>query len=298
MTDTTATTMPFADDPARVRAERGGRGRLAGFLARRAAYGVLLLYCAIVMVPLVWVVVASLKTRREVFLEPFGLPAEAQWSNYSNIFESGFQSYIWNSVVVTVGAVVPMVIVSIMAAYALARRVFLARRTIYMLIVLTYAIPVHSILIPLYRMVDDMGLLNTYLGLILPHIALGIPFSVVILYSFFLDFPGELEEAARVDGCSPWRILFAIVLPLSAPAVLSVVIFQTVSVWNEFLWASIAASGEEVRVWTTGIMQFQGQYSSDWPKILAVVNLMTLPLLLIYILAQRHFVRAFAGIGK
>ncbi len=279
--------------PARAR-----RHPMIRFLKRIIPYVVLLAYCALVLVPIVWVMSASIKTRREVFLEPLGLPEVPQWGNYANIFESGFQTYIWNSVVVTVGSVVPMVIFSIMAAYALARRVFLGRKVIYLLIVLTYAIPVHSILIPLYRMVDDMGLLDTYLGLILPHIALGIPFSVVILYSFFLDFPAELEEAARIDGCSPWRILFAIVLPLSAPAVLSVVIFQTVSVWNEFLWASIAASGEDVRVWTTGIMQFQGQYSSDWPKILAVVNLMTLPLLAIYILAQRHFVRAFAGIGK
>ena len=295
MTKSTTRRGAYADD---VRPRPGGVAAPLRRLARRLPYVVLIAYCALVLVPIVWVMSASVKTRREVFLEPLSLPAEAQWGNYSNIFESGFHFYIWNSIVVTVGSVVPMVIVSIMAAYALARRVFIGRNAIYLLIVLTYAIPVHSILVPLYRMVDDMGLLNSYLGLILPHIALGIPFSVVILYSFFLDFPSELEEAARIDGCSPWRILVAIVLPLSAPAVLSVVIFQTVSVWNEFLWASIAASGEEVRVWTTGIMQFQGEYSSDWPKILAVVNLMTLPLLAIYIVAQRHFVRAFAGIGK
>lgn len=289
-----ATTARAQDAPRR----RSPGGALLRLVARRLPHVILLTYCAFVLVPIVWVMSASIKTRREVFLEPLALPAEPQWGNYANIFESGFHHYIWNSVIVTVGSVVPMVVVSIMAAYALARRVFIGRGAIYLLIVLTYAIPVHSILVPLYRMVDDMGLLNTYAGLILPHIALGIPFSVVILYSFFLDFPTELEEAARIDGCSPWRILAAIVLPLSAPAVLSVVIFQTVSVWNEFLWASIAASGEEVRVWTTGIMQFQGEYSSDWPKILAVVNLMTLPLLAVYVLAQRHFVRAFAGVGK
>ncbi|MCV6823488.1 MULTISPECIES: carbohydrate ABC transporter permease [Halocynthiibacter] len=268
------------------------------WLRRNVPYVILVSYCVVVLVPIVWVMLASVKTRREVFLSPLGLPDSIQWQNYFNIFESGFQHYIWNSLVVTIGSVVPMVIVSIMAAYALARRVFIGRKTIYLLIVLTYAIPIHSILIPLYRIVDDFGMLNTYAGLILPHIAIGIPFSVVILYSFFLDFPEELEEAARLDGCSPWRILFSVVLPLSAPAVLSVVIFQTVSVWNEFLWASIATSGEERRLWTNGIMQFQGEYSSDWPKILAVVNLMMVPLLVIYVLAQKHFVRAFAGMGK
>ena len=268
------------------------------WIGRRAPYAVLIGYCAVVIVPMLWVISASLKTRREMFISPLSLPEAAQWQNYTSIFETGFQGYIWNSLVVTVGAVVPMVIVSIMAAYALARRVFIGRRAVYLLIVLTYAIPIHSILIPLYRIVDDMGLLNTYLGLILPHIAIGIPFSVVILYSFFLDFPDELEEAARLDGCSSWRILVSIVLPLSAPAVLSVVIFQTISVWNEFLWGSIATTGEERRLWTSGIMQFRGQYASDWPKILAVVNLMMLPLLAIYVVAQKHFIRAFAGMGK
>ena len=261
-------------------------------------YTILVGYCAVVIVPMLWVLAASLKTRREMFTDPLGLPEAAQWSNYTSIFETGFGGYIWNSFVVTVGAVVPMTIVSIMAAYALARRVFIGRKFVYILIVLTYAIPIHSILIPLYSIVDGFGMLDTYWGLILPHIAIGIPFSVVILYSFFLDFPKDLEEAARLDGCSPWRILTRVVLPLSAPAVLSVVIFQTISVWNEFLWGSIAVSGEERRVWTAGIMQFRGQYSSDWPRILAVVNLMMLPLLAVYVVAQKHFIRAFAGMGK
>ncbi|QQA41457.1 carbohydrate ABC transporter permease [Pelagovum pacificum] len=275
------------------------RGKTFAIMARRvSAYAVLGLACFIVLVPIVWVLVASFKTRQEIFLSPLALPETLQWENYLNAIETGFPAYLRNSLIITICSVIPMVIISLMAGYALARRVFIGRKLIYMLIVLTYAIPFHAILIPLYRMVDSMGLLNTYLGLILPNIAIGIPFSVMILYAFFREFPKELEEAARLDGCSPWRILFSVVLPLSLPAVLSVVILQTVNTWNEFLWASLAASSDSVRPWTTGIMQFQGQYSSDWPKILAVVNIVMLPLLIIYILAQKHFVRAFAGMGK
>jgi ABC-type glycerol-3-phosphate transport system permease component len=277
---------------------RQRRGDLWPRLKRAVPYVILLGYCALVLIPLLWVVLASLKTRREVFLSPLGLPAEVQWQNYGNAFADGFQNYVLNSVIITVGAVIPMVVVSILAAYALARRVFVGRSVLYVAIVLTYAVPFHSILVPLYQLVDDMGLLNTYLGLILPNIALGIPFSVVILYAFFLDFPDELEEAARLDGCGPGRILWSVVLPLSLPAILSVTIFQTVHVWNEFLWATISTSDDEMRPWTSGIMQFQGEYSSDWPRILAVVTLMTVPLLVAYVLAQKHFIRAFAGMGK
>ncbi|WP_226781351.1 carbohydrate ABC transporter permease [Oceaniglobus trochenteri] len=277
-------------------------GRKKRWFGRRLrggmAYGALILVCIAILIPIVWVVLASLKTRREVFLEPLGLPAVPQWQNYTQILETAFPANIANSVIITVGSVVPMVIFSLMAGYVLARRVFLGRRLVYVVIVLTFAIPFHSILVPLYRMVDALGLLNTFAGLILPNIAIGIPFSVMIFYSFFRDFPAELEEAARLDGCSPWRILFSVVLPLSAPVVLSVVILQTVNVWNEFLWASISTTGDEVRPWTTGIMQFQGEYSSDWPRILAVVNVVMVPLILLYLVSQKYFVRAFAGMNK
>lgn len=268
------------------------------WLYRFTPYLILIAFSLTVLFPVVWMVLASLKTQQEIFLHPLALPRDPQWRNYIDAAQSGFPVYVLNSVIVTVGAVIPMVLVSVLAAYGLARREFFGRRGIYVIVVLAYAIPFHAVLVPLYTMVDSMGLLNTHLGLILPNIALGIPFSVVILYAFFLDFPQELEEAARLDGCGPARVLFSIVLPLSGPAVLSVIIFQSISVWNEFLWASIATSSDDIRPWTAGIMQFQGEYASDWPRILAVISAMMVPLLIVYIAAQKHFVRAFAGMGK
>lgn len=255
-------------------------------------------YALAVLGPFAWMVASSLKTQREIFTAPFSLPADPAFGNYIRAWEQGIGGYLLNSLIVTVITVVLIVLVAGMAAYAFARLRFPGRTLLYTLIVAGYAVPIHTVLVPLYRMLDAAGMLNSFAGLILPYVAFGIPFSIILLYAYLSEFPTELEEAARLDGCNRWQILRHVVAPLSLPGIASVAIFQGVFTWNEFLLALLIISNDSLKTLPVGLVAFRGEYANDWGAILASVTVATVPLLLLYILLQRHFVRSLAGLGK
>ncbi|MFO7320534.1 MAG: carbohydrate ABC transporter permease [Chloroflexota bacterium] len=261
-------------------------------------YALLILYTAVVAMPLVWMVFSSLKTMRELFTSPFAPPVDPQWQNFATAWNAGIQRYLVNSLVITGISVFLIVIVSSMAAYAFARMRFPLRTPLYLLLIVGFAIPVHTTLVPLYRMLNSGNLLNTYPGIIGPYVAFGIPFSVLLLYAFFVQFPSEIEDAARIDGCSTWQMVFRVVLPLSLPAMASVAIFQTVFLWNEFSLALITLSQDAMRTIPLGLTNFQGQWTTNWPSLLAAVTLASLPMLIVFIVLQRQFIHSFAGFSK
>jgi len=255
-------------------------------------------YCVFILTPLSWMVFTAFKKRGEIFANPSGLPSEFYLGNFERVFSSGIGTYFLNSLITSVFSVTGIVAISTLAAYALARIPFKGRMWVYMLIVASYAVPLHAVLVPMFQLLDGFGLLNTLAGLILPYIAFGIPFTVILLYAFFLEFPKDLEEAAKLDGCSQLRTVFFIVLPLSKPALLSAAIFQVVFVWNEFLIALLILTSKEVKTLPLGLTSFQGQYSSDWGAIMAAVLLSALPIVALYLAMQKHFVRSLTGMGK
>ena len=265
---------------------------------RPLLYLALVVYLALMALPFVWLLLSSLKTTLEMFSGPFSLPAVLRWSNFAEAWQTGVARYLLNSLLVTGVSVLAILLVSGMAAYALARNRFPGRGGIYMLLITGYAIPIHTVLVPLYEMLRAAHALNSYAGLIGPYVAFGIPFSVLLLYAFFLDFPRELEEAARLDGCNEWQLLARVVLPLSLPGLSSVAIFQGVFIWNEFLLALILISDESLKTLPFGLVNFQGEFASNWPLLLASVTMATLPVLLLYLVLQRHFINSLAGIGK
>ncbi|MFS8184466.1 carbohydrate ABC transporter permease [Pseudovibrio denitrificans] len=255
-------------------------------------------YCVFILIPLSWMVFTAFKKRGEIFANPSGLPSELYFGNFERVFSSGIGTYFLNSLITSVFSVTGIVAISTLAAYALARIPFKGRMWVYMLIVASYAVPLHAVLVPMFQLLDGFGLLNTLAGLILPYIAFGIPFTVILLYAFFLEFPKDLEEAAKLDGCSQLRTVFFIVLPLSKPALLSAAIFQVVFVWNEFLIALLILTSKDVKTLPLGLTSFQGQYSSDWGAIMAAVLLSALPIVALYLAMQKHFVRSLTGMGK
>ncbi|WNZ53832.1 carbohydrate ABC transporter permease (plasmid) [Microbulbifer sp. MKSA007] len=255
-------------------------------------------YCVFILTPLSWMVFTAFKKRGEIFANPSGLPNELYFGNFERVFSSGIGTYFLNSLITSVFSVTGIVAISTLAAYALARIPFKGRMWVYMFIVASYAVPLHAVLVPMFQLLDGFGLLNTLAGLILPYIAFGIPFTVILLYAFFLEFPKDLEEAAKLDGCSQLRTVFFIVLPLSKPALLSAAIFQVVFVWNEFLIALLILTSKEVKTLPLGLTSFQGQYSSDWGAIMAAVLLSALPIVALYLAMQKHFVRSLTGMGK
>jgi len=261
-------------------------------------YALLTLYSIAVALPIVWMFLSSTKTVRELFSFPFALPAQPQWGNFAKAWDSGISHYLVNSLFVTTVSVCLIVLFSALAAYALARLNFPGRVPIFLLLIAGFAIPVHTVLVPLYRSLNGMGLLNTYAGLIAPYVAFGIPFSVLLLYAFFLEFPPEIEDAARIDGCSTLPMVFKIVMPLSMPALVSVTVFQSVFLWNEFSLALIVIRDDALRTIPLGLTKFQGQWSTNWTLMLASLSMATLPVLLLYIVLQKQFIRSLVGFSK
>lgn len=267
-------------------------------LRKTPAFLALTGYSLLLLIPLFWMVMASLKPRNELFGKPFALPSQVDWGGYQRALDGGLPHYMMNSVIVMLTSVLVILIVGGLAAYALARMQFLGRNVIYAVIIASYAIPMHGILVPLYDTLVFFKLTNTYLGLILPYVTFGLPFSVMILYAFLVDFPTEIVEAARMDGCSEIGILWRIVVPLSLPALISVAIFQGVQVWNEFLLALIVVSDDAVKTIPLGLVAFKGRYVTDWTAILASITITSLPILIIFIAFQRQFIRSMGGYSK
>lgn len=261
-------------------------------------YGVMTLWSTFVLLPLIWMVLASFKTRREMFTAPYSLPSSLTLESFERAWGVGLGWFILNSTLVTVLSVGLIILISGTAAYVLARAKSIWMRLAYICIVVGFAVPVTAVIAPLYRMLSAAGFVNSYAGLIIVTSAYGIPFTVILFFAFFLDFPRELEEAARLDGCSKHQIFFRIIVPLSGPAVASAAIFQAVFVWNEFLLALLLLSSPGKKTIPVGILQLQGEFTSDWPAIMAGLTLATLPLLLVFIMLQKYFVRSLAGLGK
>jgi ABC-type glycerol-3-phosphate transport system permease component len=225
--------------------------------SRSVTYILLIAYSLYVMLPVAWMVLSSMKTTRELFSNPFGLPQEPQWLNFVVAWQKGMAGFILNSVFVTATSVALIIIISGLAAYALARMHFYGRTVIYVLLIAGYAIPIHIILVPLYQTLSRIGWINSYQGLIGPYVAMGIPFSVLLLYAFFVEFPKDMEDAAQLDGCNLWQLLVHVVLPLSRTAIASVAIFQSVFIWNEFLLALIIIRDDALKTLPLGLTTFQ-----------------------------------------
>ena len=261
-------------------------------------YAAVSLWSIFVLLPLLWMVFAAFKTRREIFTDPLGLPDSISFASFERAWGVGVGQFMLNSGLVAALSVGIIIVASGMAAYVLARSTNKWLQVIYLLIVAGFAVPVTAVLVPLYQMVSAAGFLNNHLAIALPYAAYGVPFTTILFYAFFLDFPRELEEAARLDGCSHFQIFFKIIVPLSGPAVASAAIFQAVFIWNEFLLAMLMLTRPALKTLPVGILQLQGEFTSDWPAIMAGLAVATLPILLIFILSQKYFVRSLAGLGK
>lgn len=261
-------------------------------------YIVLTAYSVLVALPLFWMFISSTKTVREIFATPFALPAKPNWGNFATVWNRGISTYLLNSLLVVSVSVILIVIVSGLAAYALARMRFPGRLPVYLMLMAGYAIPVHTVLVPIYVMENTFNMLNQYIGLIGPYVAFAIPFSVLLLYAFFSEFPKDLEDASYLDGCSTFQMVTQVVMPLSTPALSSVAIFQGVFLWNEFLLALIVISDDAKKTLPLGLTRFQGEWSTNWPMMLAAISLATLPLLVLYIVLQKQFINSLTGFSR
>ncbi len=272
-----------------------------------ALYVSLLVLTILFLFPLVWMLVSSLKNEFQIFqdmtsIQAFLPPAPGSVEDgYFHNYVSAFQrvdllQYITNSLIYTIGIIVLGLVVNSMAGYALARFRFPLAGFWLGVIIATLIIPPESIFLPLYVLVYDLGWVNTYTGLIVPFIANA--FAIFLFRQFFLDFPKELEEAAKMDGCSQIGIFFRIVVPLSKPVFATVAIILFINHWNDFLWPLVVASDESMRTIQIGLQYFMNQKPIQWGQVMAALTIATIPMLLIFTFLQRYYVQGLTHTGS
>jgi raffinose/stachyose/melibiose transport system permease protein len=279
------------------RRSRGRGARRPNWLAGVVGW----LWLLIVLLPIYWIVITSFKTQSNYFqTNPLAPPSAPTLENYQVVIEADFARYFINSVIVALGAIVPAVLVSFMAAYAIVRAgdQWLLRSA-NSLFLMGLAIPLQAAIIPVYLIIIRLHLYDTLLAIILPSIAFAIPLSVLVLSNFIRDVPKELFDSMRVDGASEWVTLWHLAFPLTRPALVTVSIYNGLAIWNGFLLPLILIQSPEQRTLPLALWAFQGQYSVNVPAVLASVVLTTLPILILYVIGRRQLLSGLtAGFSK
>lgn len=264
----------------------------ATLLSRLATWTLASCWLTVTLAPLLFVVFTSLKSQQESFESAvWSLPRQLDWNHYAGILQGGFLTYLRNSLFVVGMSVASTVVIAAMAAYALARLKFRFNKPLFGLIVAGMIVPLHITLVPIYLMTRNLGLYDTPFALVGPYVATSLPVSIFILTEFMRQIPRELEEAAELDGCGPFTIFRRIFLPLSGPGIATVAIYNGIQLWNEFIFAYVLTSSPSNRTLPLALWDFQGQYASNVPAMLAVVTLTSLPLVVAYAFGQERIVK-------
>lgn len=266
--------------------------------AIRAILFILLTALAVsILYPLFWMVMTSFKTNRELFLNTWALPTTWQWSNYVLAWKAGVGRFFFNSVFVTTISTAAATLIGALAAYPLSRFDFRGRTAILLFIVGGLMLAPQISLISLYKLLQGLGIYNTYWAMIVPYVAYRIPFTVFLLWSYFLFLPREVEEAAYSDGCTSWGILWHVVLPMSRPIIATAALLSARVIWNEFMFALVFVEDSALRTIPIGLMGLKSQVDTDWTVLLAGLTMSAIPIILLFILTQKQFVRGLAEGG-
>jgi raffinose/stachyose/melibiose transport system permease protein len=247
----------------------------------------------LIVTPILWIALLSLQPSDRILADPFSF-SSLTFDNYRNAIASLPLAQMYkNTIIIAVASVTVGAVVSFMASFALTRMVFrrrLAQSSVRFYLLAGLAVPVYVLLFPIYRIDLALGIFGTYAALILPYIAVSIPFNTLLLTGFLREFPAELEEAAIMDGAGLFRICWSVVLPAMRPVLATVLIFNVVYVFNEFPFVSILINNPDLATVSLAVSRFQGQYTVDYGGMMAAASLVLLPQLAIYAVFQRHVI--------
>jgi raffinose/stachyose/melibiose transport system permease protein len=256
----------------------------------------LILIAGFVIVPFYTTFLGGFKEIGELRVNPFGLPASWDPVRFTEIiFGPTLFRSLGNSLFIALATVVISVLLASMTAFAFAHIRFFGSRYLMGYLLLGLLFPSATAILPLFIKLRDLGLLNSHLGIIVVQVAFSLSFSILLFHNFFKELPKELIDAARMDNCGYIRIYWYVTLPLSLPIIATVGVFNFVGSWNNFLLPLIVLNSEASYTWPLGIMQFQGEYGSDWPRILAYLTLTLIPALAFFLLAQRYIISGLTG---
>lgn len=272
-------------------------------LARRAGNGAL--YLVLTLGAVVWIapvfllVVTSLKTAAEfAHGDTFALPETIHWANFTRAWSAGVQTYFVNSLLMTVIKVPVGVLIAALASFALVFMPMPAPRRVFGFFLVGLVVPIQMTLVPLTILLNNLGLIDSLFGLFWLYLGFGLPFGILVMRGYMRTLPKELVEAAVIDGCSWFGVFRRIVLPLCKPAIVALLIFDGISTWNEFILAQIFLRTDSNRTLPLGLLNFQTEFSTAY-ELLAAAQVITIaPLVLVYLVFQRHFVHGLAGSVK
>jgi raffinose/stachyose/melibiose transport system permease protein len=254
-------------------------------------YAVLFVVAATVLIPLLATFLGGFKSLGELRVNPFGLPGEWEWRNYWEILVSArYWQLMWNSLVIATLTVVLTVTASAMAAFVFVHVRFFGTTLILNYLLLGLMFPAATAILPLFIKIRDLGLLDSYWGIVLPQVAFGLAQSILLFRNYFRQLPSDLFEAALIDGCGYFRFFWHIMLPISRPILATVAVIIFVHSWNSYLLPLIVLNREALYPWPLGIMVYQGEFSTDWNLILAFITLTILPAIVMFFAAQKHIV--------
>lgn len=261
-----------------------------------AAHGVLILWALVVLLPVWTMLINSVKPKREIFRNPFGLPSEFTLDGYINAWTDGkFDLYFRNSLIVAVVSLVLILFIGSLAAYALASWRSRVSSFLYIYFIAGLMIPIRLGTINLFQIIQALGLSDNLAGLILIYTAMGMPIATFVLTSFIRSVPVELTEAARIDGASEFRIYRTVILPLIRPALATVTIFNVIPIWNDLWFPLIFIRNQEARTVTLGVTLLFGQYQTDWTRALSALSMAAVPVLVAYLLMSGQFIKGLTA---
>lgn len=270
--------------------------RLLGWLRRipkLMAYLLLITWALVEIFPVLFMFYSSLKSHAEIVNTPLSLPTQLHFENYIEAWRGGaigipIGRYFMNSVIVVSAALVATSLLATLGGYALSRYRLRGRGSIQSALIIIYAIPIHSLLIPVFLLLGTLHLRNNYCGLILVYTAFELPFGLLLMRSYFDSFPADLEDAAKIDGCSDIDVFRRIVLPLSRGPVAGLSIVFTVDMWSELLFATVIMNQPAMKTLTVGILSYKGLYHTDWPVLMAGLALSSVPAIILFLVFQRQ----------
>ena len=252
---------------------------------------VLIGWAVTVIFPMIWMIYSSFKTDQELFFSPWAAPVELQWDNFARAWtKAHVGDYLLNTLIVVVPALLLTLIISAMAAYVLARFEFVGRRFLFYMFVCGMLFPVFLALVPLFYLVNQLKMLNTFHGLIIVYIAYSLPFTIFFLTGFFKTLPTEIEESAIMDGANPYQVFFKVMLPMASPGLISMGIFNFLGMWNQYVLPLVLISDESKYMLSQGLafMLFKQFYENDWSALFAALTIIMVPTLIVYITFQKQ----------
>jgi len=257
---------------------------------------IMIIIVLVALYPIFFLLVTSFKSPAEYLTNKFSIPLQPTILNFIEAMRGGkFIRWIFNSLVITFGSVMVGIILSIFAAFPLSRMQFKGRQTITNLMIVLMVIPAVAMIVPLYIMFSRFKLIDTYQGAIIIYAAILIPFSIYLLISFFKTVPNEILESARIDGCSNFKILINIIIPLSMPSIVTLIIINSLWVWNELIIALVFLHTDSMRTVMAGLTVYQAKFGTNVTAVFAGLFISSLPLIILYIVFQRFFIRGLVS---